>query len=131
MGSGGEEEEEGETSPGASPLPPPLLNTIQSEQSSVALSTFSSASKCQAVFSGENAVALRGGASKSRGIKTRSDKQQFDLKKNQKMMSVAASAEARLLDRLDEVGKLLHWWLKFDLGGQQQQIDGVSENHLI
>lgn len=46
-------------------------------------------------------------------------------------MSVAASAEARLLDRLDEVGKLLHWWLKFDLGGQQQQIDGVSENHLI
>lgn len=27
-----------------------LLDTIQSEQSSVALSTFSSASKCQAVF---------------------------------------------------------------------------------
>lgn len=59
MGSGGEEGE-GEMSPGASPLPPPLLNTIQSEQSSVALSTFSSASKCQAVFGCENAVTLRG-----------------------------------------------------------------------
>lgn len=54
-------EGEGAMSPEASPLPPPLLNTIQSEQSSVALSTFSSASKCQAVFTGENAVTLREG----------------------------------------------------------------------
>lgn len=69
MGSG-REEGEGEMSPGAPPPQPPLLNTVQSEQSSVALSTFSSASKCQAVFGGENAVVLRGGASKSGGIKT-------------------------------------------------------------
>lgn len=55
------EEREGKMSPGASPLPPPPLNTIQSEQSSVALSTFSSASKCQAMFGGGNTVTLGGG----------------------------------------------------------------------
>lgn len=75
---GEEGEGEGETSPGASPLPPPPLNTIQSEQSSVALSTFSSASKCQAVFGGGNAVTLGGGGREREGTKTRREKQQFN-----------------------------------------------------
>lgn len=43
-------------SPLAPPPPPlPSLDTIQSEQSGVALSTFSSASKCQAVFARKHA----------------------------------------------------------------------------
>lgn len=48
-----------------SPRAPAPLDTIQSEQSGVAVSTFSSASKCQAVFAPEhtrrgNAVRLSG-----------------------------------------------------------------------
>lgn len=39
---------------GASPRAPAPLDTIQSEQSGVAVSTFSSASKCQAMFAPEH-----------------------------------------------------------------------------